>query len=123
MSLQTSKPCPFGAETEIIIMLHSQSSSHGDLHSIESESSVGGGYHSNSSTNTYGTCFLASAVSTLDYTATPEETIEHRQKHLKNAGCPKWKMRIQDGFWIFKRELRKAVCEECKYADGKPHII
>ena len=120
MSVQTSKPCPFGAKAEIIITLRKQSSCSVDLNRQDAWDNTRDHYHSESS---YGACFLAAAVPTLDYTATPEETIEHRQEHLKKAGCPKWKMRIQDGFWIFKMALRKAVHEECKYADGKTHLL
>ena len=151
MTIQSHIPCPFGANTKIIVTVRTDNTSSNNISSTGTGAGTGAGSNAassigsihRSSTSSHGSCLLAASIPTMGSSSSIFDTFgiikneglnafkAIRQKSLKTMETI-----LEDRQYHLKTEgcpkwklrieggtFRRIVCAECKYADGRRHSM
>ncbi|MCP4348635.1 MAG: hypothetical protein GY795_24405 [Desulfobacterales bacterium] len=149
MTIQSYIPCPFGANTKIVVTVQTSNSTSNNISSTGEGSTAGTSATSNigstqsSSSSSYGSCLLASSIPTRGSSSSIFDTFGIIKKERLNAlkairqkSLKSMEAVLEDRQYHLKTEgcpkwrmrieggtFRRIVCAECKYADGRRHSM
>ncbi len=149
MTIQSYIPCPFGANTKIIVTVQTNNSSSNNISSTGTGTSTGSGATSNignthrTSTSSHGSCLLAASIPTMGSSSSIFDTFGiikneglNALKAIRRKSLKDMETILEDRQYHLKTEgcpkwklriegrtFRHIVCAECKYADGRRHSM